>query len=117
MLRLIGTVGAAAAREMLLTGGIIDADRALEVGLLNKVVPAEGITEACWSMAEEISLNAPLAVRATKRIMRILTSPSGLPTELQAEIDHIQQSVWMSKDAREGARAYRERRSPLYTGH
>lgn len=116
MLRLISTIGPAAAREMLLTGELVDVDRALGMGLLNRVVPADRLVEECWALAEVIAANAPLSVAGTKRIIRLLTSAGGVPTATQAEIDSIQQLVWTSQDAKEGSLAYRERRPPRYTG-
>jgi crotonobetainyl-CoA hydratase len=116
MLRLLSTVGPAAAREMLLTGELIDAARALEMGLLNRVVTAENLVEECWTVAGIIAANAPLSVRGTKRIIRLLTTPGELSVEAQAEIDEIQRTVWTSGDAQEGSSAYRERRAPRYTG-
>jgi crotonobetainyl-CoA hydratase len=116
ILRLISTIGPTAAREMLLTGSLVEAARATETGLLNKVVPADRLVEECWSLAEVIAANAPLSVTGTKRIIRLLTTSADIPADAQAEIDDIQRAVWTSQDAQEGSRAYMERRAPRYIG-
>lgn len=116
MLRLISAIGPTAAREMLLTGNLIEAVRATETGLLNSVVPADRLVEECWSLAEVIAANAPLSVTGTKRIIRLLTTSVEIPADAQAEIDDIQRAVWTSQDAQEGSRAYMERRPPRYSG-
>jgi len=116
MLRLISTIGPTAAREMLLTGNLVEAARATETGLLNSVVPADRLVEECWSLAEVIAANAPLSVTGTKRIIRLLTTSVEISASAQAEIDDIQRTVWTSQDAQEGSRAYLERRAPRYSG-
>lgn len=103
------------AMELLLTGHRIPAIRAQELGLVNRVVESENLLPDSLALADQIGRNAPLAVQATKRIARSVTH--GTAT---ADIDHWMRSgaevtrVMRSEDAREGARAFLEKRAPVW---
>ncbi len=100
--------------EMLLTGESIDAERALELGLVNRVVPPGELIDAALGYATRIAANAPLAVRAAKELAyrsRDLDLTSGLRLE-QA----IARVLRGSNDAREGAKAFAEKRQPNFDG-
>ena len=100
------------ALEMGLTGEPISAQRALELGLINRVVPAAEVLDAALALAAVINANGPLAVQATKRLMR---------EEVGADdSDHVREvtrPVFASDDAREGAIAFAEKRTPNWKGH
>jgi E-phenylitaconyl-CoA hydratase len=100
--------------EMLLTGDSVDAQRALELGLVNRVVAAESLMETAMDYAQRIAANAPLAVRAIKELAyrsRDLDLAAGLRLEqVMARV------VRGSDDAREGAQAFAEKRAPNFTG-
>ena len=96
----------AIALEFGLTGEFMDARRAQELGLFNKVVPAENVKQEAIDLARKIAENAPLSVAVTKKLMR--ERRWGTPEETAA--------VFRSSDAMEGARAFAERRSPVWTG-
>jgi E-phenylitaconyl-CoA hydratase len=100
--------------EMLLTGDSVDARRALELGLINRVVPADQLLETAMDYAQRVAANAPLAVRAIKELAyrsRDLDLVGGLRLEqVMARI------VRSSNDAREGARAFAEKRPPVFDG-
>lgn len=98
------------ALELLLTAEPIDAERALRVGLVNRVVPAEQLHEEARGMAERIAANAPLSVRAGKRMV-YAAAEHGWSAAL-AEAEQIFEPVYLSEDAQEGPRAFRERRAP-----
>jgi enoyl-CoA hydratase len=104
----------ALALELLLTGDPIDADRAATMGLVNQVVPAGEALPAAIRLAERIAENGPLAVAATKAIAR----GSGDWTTEQGwkEQTVLMQPVFTSEDAREGATAFAEKRSPVWKG-
>src|SRR5271170_6417260 len=70
LIRLPKRVPLAVAYEMALTADPIDADRAYELGLVNRVVPSEDVLPTALALAERIAKNAPLAVRTSKDIMR-----------------------------------------------
>ncbi|WP_405813188.1 enoyl-CoA hydratase-related protein [Streptomyces sp. NBC_01390] len=96
----------AAALEMGLTGELITAARARELGLVNRVVPADTVRAEALSLAEQIAENGPLGVAMTKKLMRERRWAEPSETE----------SVFRSADATEGAKAFAERRTPLWTG-
>ncbi|HKG03948.1 MAG TPA: crotonase/enoyl-CoA hydratase family protein [Conexibacter sp.] len=102
------------AMELALTGDFIDASRAYEVGLVNRVVEPGAAVEAAMSLAETIAANGPLALAASKRILVEAPGwPAGERWTLQAE---IADPVRASADAREGSVAFAEKRAPRWTG-
>jgi enoyl-CoA hydratase len=102
------------AHELLLTARPIDAERALEVGLINRIVPAAKLLDAAFDAADAIAANAPLAVRETRRGVReVLTLPLGEAYRRQEEIGR---PLRATDDAREAQRAFVEKRRPVWTG-
>jgi crotonobetainyl-CoA hydratase len=103
------------AMEMLLTGEPIDAPRALALGLVNAVVPYAGLMDAALALAARISVNAPLSVQASKRIALGIVA-GRIPSEIESW--RLSQSetraVMRSADAREGPRAFAEKRVPAW---
>ncbi len=102
------------ALEMLYTGNRIGADEALRLGLVDYVVPMERLMPKCEEIAAEICKSAPLAVRRIKQVvMRGLDAP--LADGLKLEREHY---LWLqtTDDAREGARAFAEKRPPNWQG-
>jgi enoyl-CoA hydratase len=104
----------AVALELLLTGDPIDAARAAEVGLVNRVVDEGDALEAAVELAARIAGNGPLAVAATKRIARS-TADWTLPEGWDRQ-EKILQPIITSEDAREGATAFAEKRPPVWRG-
>ena len=102
------------AMEILLTGDPISANRAYSLGLVNSVVPLADLHNAAQTMAERIAANAPLSVRAAKRTIRLGTE---LPMSGAFEMsESIWDPVYRSLDAKEGPRAFVEKRSPQWKG-
>jgi enoyl-CoA hydratase len=98
--------------ELLLTGESIDARRAYEIGLVNRVVPADELMPAALELARKICRNGPLAVRTSKQIaVRSLELESGFVLEKA-----LAAKVFASEDAKEGPRAFAEKRKPDFTG-
>jgi enoyl-CoA hydratase/carnithine racemase len=99
------------AMELLLTAAPIDAERALQVGLVNQVVPAAELRDATQRLATTILANAPLSVRASKQTVAL--AMEAIPWD---EADRIWESVYLSADAQEGPAAFREGRAPKWQG-
>ena len=107
-------VPANVAMEMLLTGDPIDARRAADVGLVNRLTPEGGALDGALALAATVAANGPLALAATKAVARgsaDWTTDEGW--DRQAELTA---PVFASEDAREGAAAFAEKRSPVWRG-
>jgi enoyl-CoA hydratase len=96
----------AVALEMGLTGDPVTAAQAERAGLVNRAVPADQVREEALALAGRIAANGPLGVAMTKKLIR---------ERRWAEPDEVV-SVFRSNDAAEGARAFAERRTPVWTG-
>jgi enoyl-CoA hydratase/carnithine racemase len=105
-------LGPARAAEMLLSGQLVDAPRALEMGLVNRLVDDADLASSAANLAATIAANAPRAVRATKRALRIALD-ADLVTMLEVE-GLAQAATQESADAGEGWAAFRERRAPNF---
>jgi enoyl-CoA hydratase/carnithine racemase len=103
----------AVALELTLTGDPIDAGRALSLGLVNQVVPPGEVLDAAVALAERIARNGPLALRATKELVRTASTDLERARALAAD---WQPKVFGSEDAKEGATAFIEKRDPVWKG-
>lgn len=112
--RLPRRIPRAIALEVLLTGEPLDSERAMRFGLINQVVPDGGALAAAWTLARSIAANAPLAVRAAKRLA--VESEDWPADELFERQTAITDAVFESSDAAEGAAAFAEKRRPVWTG-
>ena len=102
------------AMELLLTGEPIDAQRAYEVGLVNRVVPDPELRSEAGRLARRIAGNAPLSVRAAKAMVHA-TAGRDLGEAVE-EGWRLFEPVYLSEDAQEGPRAFVERRPPVWKG-
>jgi enoyl-CoA hydratase len=104
----------ALAAEMLLTGNVVTAERALAVGFVNRVVEAEAVLATATELARTIAGNAPLAIAAARELLRT----SFDETEAEALDHETTLSVRLAKteDAVEGPRAFLEKRPPVFKG-
>ena len=112
--RLPRLIGRARATELLLTGDPIDAARAAEVGLVNRVVDDGQAVEAAVELAMRIAANGPLALTATKQIATGGGDWAG--AEKWEKANALIAPVFGSQDAQEGARAFAEKRPPVWKG-
>lgn len=99
------------ALEMGLTGQPISADRALQLGLINRVVAGHEVLDTALGLAAVIAANGPRAVQVTKRLMRAELGAIDV-SQLHAEARVLLES----EDGKEGAAAFAERRPPRWTG-
>ncbi len=103
------------AMEMVLTGEPLSADRALALGLVNRMVPDENLLDAALELAAVIGVNAPLAVQGSKRLMYQSFQYGWLP-EIWSLNDELIEQILGSADGREEARAFAEKRVPVWQG-
>jgi enoyl-CoA hydratase/carnithine racemase len=103
----------AAALELTLTGDLIDAVRAQSLGLINQAVPQGEVLNAAVALAERIAKNGPLALAATKQMVRTASTDLKRAQELAKD---WQPKVFNSEDAKEGATAFIEKRDPVWKG-
>jgi enoyl-CoA hydratase/carnithine racemase len=107
-------VGWSKAAELLFTARTLTAEEALEMGLVSEVLPHDDLADRARELASEIAANAPLAIRAAKRMMR-----HAMTENLE---DHVQRQylallpLFGSSDFREGLAAYIEKRPADFTG-
>jgi enoyl-CoA hydratase len=114
LLRLPKRLPLSVALELTLTGDTIDAQRAFDLGLVNRVVPADRLIDEALALALAIAQNAPLALRWSKRVMvRAASLPEEEGWKLNAEAAAV---VFSSSDALEGAVAFAEKRAPNWKG-
>lgn len=112
--RLPRIVGPARAKELILTGRVLDAGEAERIGLVSEVVSAGSAVTRAMAIGEEIALRGPLAVREAKRLID-LALEAGIDAGLAAETD-ASQRVFATDDMREGAASFFEKRDPVYRG-
>ena len=107
-------VGPANAAEIMYLAEPVDAARAREMGLVHKVVPDDQLGQAAAAWAERIAANAPLSVRAMKRMIG-RTISRAFEAEHE-DLNELANKVRSSQDAREGVRAFLEKRKPVWRG-
>jgi enoyl-CoA hydratase len=113
--RLARRIGQGLAREIIYTGDPIGAERALEIGLVNAVVPHTELAARVLAVAKKIASRGPLAVAASKRaILRGFEADLAGGCELEAQAFA---ALFGSNDQKEGTRAFLEKRQPAFNGH
>ena len=114
MVRLQRQIPFAKAMEILMVGDNMTAEEAHRIGFVNEVVEPEALMPRALELAGKIAKNAPLAVQAIKEAA---TRSNGLPLEDAFKVEHeVSAKVMTSKDAREGPRAFAEKREPKWSG-
>ena len=113
LLSLPSMIGTRMAKELALTGDFISAQRAYEIGFVNRLTEGAAI-EAALELASKIAANGPLALIASKRI--IDERPDWNSENMWQKQSEIAASIMASNDAREGAAAFAQKRKPNWTG-
>jgi enoyl-CoA hydratase/carnithine racemase len=107
-------LGWAKAAEIIFTGRTLNAADCLAEGLVNKVVPGDEVAAQARAMALEIAANAPLAVRASKRLMRM-----GLEETFETHVQHVYLQLlplFATEDFQEGVKSFLEKRPAVFAG-
>jgi len=107
-------IGWSKAAELIFTGRTLTAEECVEWGLASRVVPTNDLAATAREIAAEIAANAPLAVQASKRMMRM-----GLSETFNDHVHHVFLQLlplMRSEDAREGMRSFMEKREPAFKG-
>ncbi|MGE0621376.1 MAG: enoyl-CoA hydratase/isomerase family protein [Pseudomonadales bacterium] len=112
--RLAQLVGRSAAAELLFTGEVINAERALALGLVSQVVEPDALMDSAQALARKIAANPPLAVKAIKAGLRRTLDPDWRDVGRWA-IEQIQ-SLRQTEDSKESVRAFLEKREPRFSG-
>lgn len=113
----LNLVGVSHTRELFYTGRLVDARRAMEIGLVDHIFPPQELASATYDLAREIAENAPLSVSAVKITTSRLLNFTRLSPEDEAELAKLQLQALRSEDLKEGQRAFLEKRKPKFTGN
>ena len=114
--RFIRAIGWPNTKEMFFTARRYKAEQLKAMGLVNYLTPREDLETFTYALAEEISQNAPLALKGMKRIMNLIASSERLDADALEESRQLIEKGLASQDLKEGQTAFLEKRKPLFKG-
>jgi enoyl-CoA hydratase/carnithine racemase len=109
-------VGLGLSYELLLTGRFVDADEAVAIGLVNRVVPGANLLDEAFALAQMITANSPLGVQLTKQVLQANVDAPSLEVAVALE-NRNQTIVAGTRDMPEALQAFQDKRTPVFTGH
>ncbi len=107
-------VGPAYAKQILFTGDKLDASKALEIGLVNKVVKNKDLEDATIELAQKISQNAPLTIMTAKETISQISKEDAERNFIK--LDTMVKECFDSEDYKEGREAFMQKRKPIFKG-
>jgi enoyl-CoA hydratase/carnithine racemase len=109
-------LGMARARELFFTARTYRGAELREIGLVERLVPRPELEKTAFALAEEIAANAPLALRGIKRVFNLVETAAPLSDAARKEAQALLAASLQSEDAKEGQRAFVEKRRPRFAG-
>ena len=116
VLNFMRSVSLPVVKEMLFTAQPMPAERALRVGIVNRVVPPEGLEGATAELAAQMTGNSPLVIALLKEELRVLAGAAALNPDAFERIQGLRRRIYDSSDYQEGIRSFFERRAPRFEG-
>jgi len=114
--RFIQVIGLKSTREIFFTGRTYTGKRLTEIGLVDYLIPRQELEDFTYQMAAEISANAPLALKGTKRVLNLLLSSLQPDKNSIQEAESLTEGAFISQDLKEGKMAFLEKRKPVFQG-
>jgi enoyl-CoA hydratase/carnithine racemase len=114
--RFIQVIGLKSTKEIFFTGRAYEGIRLKELGLVDYLIPGDKLESFTCRMAEEIAANAPLALKGTKRVLKLLLRASQFDKNNLKEAESITRASFLSEDLKEGQMAFLEKRKPQFKG-
>lgn len=114
--RFLNLIGPGYTKELFLTGRPINTERAVQIGLVNFAFPSNELEKFTYEMAEEITGNAPLSLKALKEMTNVWQRSLVTSPEDEALIKQLTLDVQNSEDYKEGQRSFAEKRKPVFKG-